>query len=47
MVVNSVLFVAPSVCGGSVFGSYSVIQYCMSFLCCNHLDGEERAGSFT
>ena len=32
---------------GSVFCPCFVIQYSVSFLFCNHLDGEERAGCFT
>ena len=43
----SLYIVAPIVSGGCVFGPYFVIQYYMSFLCCNHLDGEERAGCIT
>ena len=30
-----------------MFGSCFFIQYFMSFLFCNRLDGEERTGSFT
>ena len=47
VVVDSLFIVAPIVCGCSVFGLCFVIQYFMSFQCCNHLDGEERAGCFT
>ena len=32
---------------GSVFGPCFVIQSLVSFLVCNHLDGEERADCFT
>ena len=39
--------VAPIVCGGYVLGPCFVIQYFVSFLFCNHLDGEEKAGCFT
>ena len=30
-----------------MFDPCSVIQYFVSFLFCNHLDGEERAGYFS
>ena len=29
-----------------MFGPCFIIQYFMSFQCCNHLDGEERGGCF-
>ena len=38
--------VAPIVCRGSVFGPCFVIQYFVSVLFCNRLDGDERAGCF-
>ena len=42
--LDSLFIVAPIVCGGSVFGLGLVIQYFVSFLFCNHPDGEERIG---
>ena len=39
--------VSPTDCGGSVFGPFFVIQYLMSFSCCNHPDVDERAGCAT
>ena len=40
-------FVAPIVCWGFVFNLCFVIQYFVSILFCNNLNGEERAGCFT
>ena len=30
-----------------MFGPCFVIQYIMSFLSCNHIDGDQKAGCFT
>ena len=40
------IFVAPIVCGGSVFRLCFVIRYFVSVLFCNYLVGEERVGCF-
>ena len=42
VVVDALFIAAPIVCGGSVFGPCFVIQYFVSFLFCNHLDGDEK-----
>ena len=38
------LLLLPLVIRDSVIGPYLVSTLCPSFKCCNHLDGEERAG---
>ena len=40
-------YFCPNCLCGLFVGPCFVIQYFMSFLCCNHLYGEESAGSIT
>ena len=42
MFVDPLLIVAHVICGGFVFGPCFVIQYFVSFLCCNHLYWEKE-----
>ena len=44
--MDSLFYVPPIDCGGSVFDLCFVVHHFMSFLVCNHLDEEERADYF-
>ena len=45
--MDSLFIVAPFVLGSSAFGSDFIMQCIVTFLFCNQIDGEDRAGCFT